>query len=84
MALLVQRVSGEMYGSLFFPHAAGVGFSFNPYVWHEDIDPKAGFLRLVFGLGTRAVDRTGDDYTRLVALNDPGRRPETAEGGERQ
>ena len=84
MALLVQRVSGEMYGSFFFPHAAGVGFSFNPYVWHENIDPKAGFLRLVFGLGTRAVDRTGDDYTRLVALNDPGKRPETSSGGDRQ
>jgi hypothetical protein len=30
----------------------------------------------VFGLGTRAVDRADDDYTRLVALNDPLRRPE--------
>lgn len=77
MALLVQRVSGEMYGSLFFPHLAGVGFSFNPFVWHEDIDPRAGFLRLVFGLGTRAVDRTEDDYTRLVALNAPQKRLDT-------
>jgi len=76
MALLVQRVSGEMYGNLFFPHVAGVGFSFNPFVWHEDIDPQAGMLRLVFGLGTRAVDRTDDDYTRLVALNAPLKRPE--------
>ncbi len=76
MALLVQRVSGEMYGQYFFPHAAGVGFSFNPFVWNEDIDPKAGMLRLVFGLGTRAVDRSDDDYTRLVALNDPLKRPE--------
>ena len=33
-------------------------------------------LRLVFGLGTRAVDRSDDDYTRLVALNAPSRRPE--------
>lgn len=76
MALLVQRVSGETHGNLFFPHAAGVGFSFNPFVWHEDIDPKAGMLRLVFGLGTRAVDRSDDDYTRLVALNTPLKRPE--------
>ena len=53
-----------------------MGLSFNPFVWHKDIDPQAGVLRLVFGLGTRAVDRCDDDYTRLVALNAPGRRPE--------
>lgn len=84
MALLVQRVSGEMYERYFFPHAAGVGFSYNTYVWNEDIDPQAGFLRLVFGLGTRAVERTGDDYTRLVALNQPGKRPESEQSGHRQ
>jgi pyruvate,water dikinase len=77
MALLVMRVSGAMHGRYYYPHAAGVGFSFNPYVWHESIDPKAGVLRLVFGLGTRAVDRSDDDYTRLVALNAPQRRPES-------
>jgi hypothetical protein len=77
MALLVQRVSGEMQENLFFPHLAGVGFSFNPFVWHEDIDPKSGFLRLVFGLGTRAVERTGDDYSWLVALNVPLKRIES-------
>lgn len=76
MALLVMRVSGERYGNYFYPQAAGVGFSFNPYVWSEYIDPKAGVMRLVFGLGTRAVDRSDDDYTRIVALNAPQRRPE--------
>jgi hypothetical protein len=75
MALLIQRVSGATYGSLFFPQAAGVGFSFNPYVWHETIDPNAGVVRLVFGVGTRAVERADDDYTRIVALNAPERRP---------
>ena len=77
MALLVQRVSGAVYGSLFFPQIAGVGLSVNPYVWSEYIDPAAGMLRLVFGLGTRAVDRADDDYTRVVALNAPDRRPES-------
>ena len=76
MALLVQRVSGAVHGDLFFPHTAGVGLSRNPYVWSEQIDPRAGVLRLVFGLGTRAVDRSDDDYTRVVALNAPQRRPE--------
>jgi len=77
MALLVQRVSGRPYENYFFPQMAGVGFSFNPYVWNEGIDPEAGMLRLVFGLGTRAVDRSDDDYTRVVALNAPDKRPES-------
>jgi hypothetical protein len=76
MALLVMRVSGRPYARKFYPPLAGVGFSFNPYVWSDTIDPKAGVIRLVFGLGTRAVDRSDDDYTRLVALNAPERRPE--------
>lgn len=77
MALLVQRVSGSLHGRFFYPDMAGVGLSFNPYVWNREIDPDAGMLRLVFGLGTRAVDRSDDDYTRVVAMNAPQRRPET-------
>ncbi|MFC1573954.1 PEP/pyruvate-binding domain-containing protein, partial [Candidatus Latescibacterota bacterium] len=76
MALLVQRVSGAVYGTQFFPHMAGVGFSFNPFAWSEKIKPEAGMLRLVCGLGTRAVDRHDDDYTRVVSLNEPELRPE--------
>ena len=76
MALLVQRVSGTVYGSLHYPQIAGVGLSYNPYVWSDLIDPEAGLMRLVFGLGTRAVFRSDDDYTRIVALNAPLRRPE--------
>lgn len=76
MALLVQRVSGGMYGDFFYPHLAGVGFSYNAYAWEPGVDPDAGMLRLVFGLGTRAVERHDDDYTRLVALNAPAKRPE--------
>jgi hypothetical protein len=76
MALLVQRVSGNQNGGLYFPHVAGVALSYNPYVWDKAIDPQAGVMRLVFGLGTRAVDRSDDDYTRVVALNAPTRRPE--------
>lgn len=76
MALLVMRVSGTLAGRRIYPPIAGVGFSFNPYAWHPDIDPHAGVVRIVLGLGTRAVDRVDDDYTRLVALNAPHRRPE--------
>ena len=84
MALLIQRVSGTSHPPYFFPQMAGVGFSFNPYAWSPDIDPRAGVLRLVFGLGTRAVDRTEDDYTRLVALNAPKKQPEQAASDARK
>lgn len=75
MALLVQRVSGANHKHYFFPDLAGVGVSHNTYVWNETMDPKAGMLRLVFGLGTRAVNRVEGDYPRMVALDDPSRRP---------
>ncbi len=75
MALLVQRVSGTHHGKYFFPDMAGVGLSYNTYVWHSGISPEAGMLRIVFGLGTRAVDRVEGDYPRIVALDDPLLRP---------
>lgn len=78
MALLIMRVSGRKRGPYFFPQAAGVGLSYNPWSWHPEIDPEAGMVRLVFGLGTRAVDRSDDDYTRLVSLSSPLRRPEAS------
>lgn len=82
MALLIMRVSGGTRGHYFFPQAAGVGLSYNPYRWHREIDPDAGMVRLVFGMGTRAVDRADGDYTRLIALNTPSRRPETSPNEE--
>ncbi|HPB82219.1 MAG TPA: PEP/pyruvate-binding domain-containing protein, partial [Spirochaetota bacterium] len=71
MALLVQRVSGSYNGNYFFPDMAGVGFSYNTFVWKKTMDPRAGMLRIVLGLGTRAVNRTDGDYPRIVALDDP-------------
>jgi hypothetical protein len=75
MALLVQRVSGSYRNNYFFPDMAGVGLSHNAYVWKPDLDPKAGMVRLVFGLGTRAVNRVEDDYPRIIALDQPLVRP---------
>ena len=80
MALLIMRVSGTAGSRYFYPHAAGVGLSINPYPWNPRIDMQAGVIRLVAGLGTRAVDRADDDYTRLIALNEPELRPETSFG----
>jgi hypothetical protein len=84
MAILVQRVSGDHYSDLFFPHIAGVGNSSNLYVWNKDIDPDAGMLRLVFGLGTRAVDRVSGDYARIVSLDHPEKGPPVNHGDEKK
>jgi hypothetical protein len=77
MALLVQRVSGAHRSSYFFPDLAGVGLSYNTFVWQKGMDPKAGMLRIVFGLGTRAVNRVENDYPRIVALDAPLMKPYT-------
>lgn len=75
MALLVQRVSGSYKRHYFFPDLAGVGVSHNTFAWKPHMDLKAGMLRLVFGLGTRAVDRVEDDYPQTIALDEPLLRP---------
>ena len=71
MALLVQRVSGSYHEDYFFPTAAGVGFSYSPYSPLPDMDNSKGMLRLVMGLGTKAVDRTKKDYPRIINLDKP-------------
>jgi len=76
MAILVQRVSGMPYKQYFFPSLAGVAFSRNLYAWTNRIDPNKGMIRLVFGLGTRAVNRVSGDYPRMIAVSHPHLRPE--------
>ena len=71
MSILVQRVSGSWAGHYYLPGVAGVGFSRCLYRTSPDADPEAGMLRLVVGLGTKAVDRTEDDYPRIVNLDKP-------------
>ena len=71
MGLLVQRVSGSYHGDYLFPTAAGVGFSYSPYSPLPNMDNSKGMLRLVMGLGTKAVDRTKKDYPRIVNLDKP-------------
>jgi hypothetical protein len=78
MAILLQVVEGEQYGRYFMPHSAGVAFSRNLYRWSPQIRREDGFVRLVWGLGTRAVDMLGHDYPRLVALSHPLMRPESS------
>ncbi len=76
MAILVQRVSGMPYRHFFFPSLAGVAYSHNLYAWNDRIDSRKGMIRLVFGLGTRAVERIGSDYPRMIAISHPSLRPE--------
>ena len=75
MALLIQRVNGRFHGRYYLPDAAGVGVSRNTFAWDSHMDPKAGMVRLVMGLGTRAVDRIEGDHACVMALDHPGRQP---------
>ncbi len=84
MAILVQRVSGDQHGDDYFPHLAGVGNSQNLYLWDSSMDADAGMVRLVLGLGTRAVDRTVGDYAKIVCLDDPSRLPPMDYGDEKK
>ncbi|MBN1148660.1 MAG: PEP/pyruvate-binding domain-containing protein [Anaerolineales bacterium] len=76
MAILIQEVQGETYGRYYLPHGAGVAFSHNLYRWNPQIRREDGFARLVWGLGTRAVERVGNDYPRPVALSHPTLQPD--------
>lgn len=78
MAVLIQKVVGFSYGQYFLPAFAGVAFSRNEYRWSPRIRREDGMMRLVMGLGTRAVDRIGSDYPRMVALGAPTLRPESS------
>lgn len=75
MALLMQRVNGRFHDHYYLPDAAAVGVSRNTFVWDRGMDPKAGMLRLVMGLGTRAVDRISGDHACVLALDYPLKRP---------
>ena len=71
MAILIMVVEGEQFKDYYLPDLAGVAFSRNLYRWAPQIRREDGFVRLVWGLGTRAVDRTVGDYARIVCLDDP-------------
>jgi len=77
MGVLIQRVVGAPFGDYFLPAFAGVAFSRNEYRWSPRLRREDGFMRLVMGLGTRAVDRVGGDYPRMVAMGAPTVRPQS-------
>jgi hypothetical protein len=73
---LLQEVQGRHHRQYYFPDLAGVAYSYSPIVWNTRLKREEGFMRLVMGLGTRAVDRIAGDYPRLVNLSHPQLRPE--------
>ncbi len=74
MGILIQEVVGQRIGKYYFPAFAGVAFSNNEFRWSPRIRREDGLVRLVPGLGTRAVDRVPDDYPVLVAPGQPSLR----------
>jgi hypothetical protein len=74
MAILIQNMIGHHYPhNLFYPLIGGVAFSLNFYPWSDRMIPEDGVVRLVVGVGTRAVGR---EYARVFSPVAPGLRPE--------
>lgn len=71
MGILIQEVVGTYVGPYFMPTFAGVAFSRNEFRWSPRIMREDGMIRIVPGLGTRAVDRMGNDYPILISPKRP-------------
>lgn len=71
MGILIQEVVGKRVGNYFLPAFAGVAFSHNDFRWSNRLKKEDGLIRMVPGLGTRAVDRLSDDYPILLAPGQP-------------
>ena len=74
MGIMIQEVVGQAVGKYFLPACSGVAFSNNEFRWSARIKREDGLIRLVPGLGTRAVDRVADDYPVLIAPGQPSLR----------
>ena len=77
MSIMIQEVVGKQVGHYYLPAFAGVAFSNNEFRWSSRIRREDGLVRLVPGLGTRAVDRLSDDYPMLVSPGQPRLRVNT-------
>ncbi len=77
MGIMIQEVVGTRVGRYYLPAFSGVAFSNNEFRWSPRIRREDGLMRLVPGLGTRAVDRLSDDYPILLAPGQPNLRVNT-------
>lgn len=74
MGIMIQEVVGTKVGKYLFPAFSGVAFSSNEFRWSPRIKRKDGLIRMVPGMGTRAVDRVGNDFPTLISPGQPGLR----------
>lgn len=74
MGIVIQEVVGTRVGPYFFPAYSGVAMSNNEFRWSSRIQQQDGLIRMVMGLGTRAVDRVGDDFPTLISPGQPNLR----------
>ena len=74
MGIIIQKVVGRRVGKYFFPAFAGVAFSHNEYRWSPRLRREDGIVRMVAGLGTRAVDRLGSDFPFMMSPGQPNLR----------
>ena len=78
MGIIIQQVVGKQVGKYFMPAFGGVAFSNNEFRWSPRIKREDGIVRLVPGLGTRAVDRVSDDYAVMAVPGQPKLRANVA------
>ncbi len=71
MGIIIQQVVGNRIGHYYLPSFSGVAFGMNEYRWSPRIERDDGLMRIVPGLGTRAVDRISDDYPMLISPGKP-------------
>ncbi len=71
MGIMIQEVVGSRVGPYVLPAYAGVAFSSNEFRWSPRLRREDGLVRLVPGLGTRAVDRVANDYPILLSPGQP-------------
>jgi len=74
MGILIQVITGNKQGNYLFPDISGVGASKSPFIWQgnsKNTSTDEGYIRVVCGLGTRAIKRSGYDFSQIVVLNDP-------------
>lgn len=74
MGIMIQQVVGTRVGDYFFPAFAGIAFSNNEFRWSPRLKREDGLIRLVPGLGTRAVDRVSNDYPVMISPGQPALR----------
>ncbi len=78
MGILIQEVVGNQVGKYYLPCFAGVAYSYNEFRWSPRLRREDGVIRIVAGLGTRAVDRTMNDYPTLLSPGQPALKVNTS------